>query len=430
MDDCVYRGSFLAHFTIGSDGTGEVVIETGRISPAGEIPVQLMDGLVLRVDFARPDTLIGIDIDLGAPAERGKIWTIPSRIIPMLSSLFGVDAVNRVVDLIKEGRDGELRLGNSARRGDDNHWEQGQAAALGEAVHLLDIANDPDELLGVRAVAAFESVRYGAEIWHDLIENEIHRLAIEAIEGIRNAESSDTSGLTDLDADLTELMSIDRKIAMLSAEVVSEWRRPLPVELEAFRARVLKLLETRSSEPRPRARSRRSDVEQPRVTAGTGTLIRVECVSPGRLRAVWNGKPRGRFARVLDRRDQSILAVAPTFEMDDLWMIEAVIPAQMDIGDVVVSDTNEPFPIGATSKVESVLEAFRLGQKATRLSMDRDIDREQVASAWEACMSAWQRLGDDRRAKEALVQTSYRRGSRSTPFAAYVRNLLVGHEFD
>jgi hypothetical protein len=427
MDDCVYRGSFLAHFTIGSDSVGEVVIETERVSPAGEIPVQLMDGLVLRVDFARPDTLVGIDIDFTGPTDTQNFWTIPSRMIPMPTSLIGGGAVKDLLTLVGTGRDGEQRLGSPVQRGDENQWARGQAAALGEAVHLLDIANDPEELLGVRVVAAFESVRYSSQTWHDLIENEINRLAIEAIERIRVADSQDDSGLNDLDGDLKELMSVDRKIALLSAEVISEWKRPLPIELENFRTRVLKLLETRSLTTRG---TRRDDVDHPQAVAGTGTLIRVERVSPGRLRAMWSGQPRGGYARVLNRKDQSILAVSPVFENDGVWSIEAVIPAHMDERDVLVSDTSEPFPIAASSQVEQVLVAFQLGKKATRLSMDQDIDRGQVAEAWEACMFAWQKLGDDRRAKEALVQTSYRRGSRRTPFAAYVRTLLLGHEFD
>jgi hypothetical protein len=430
MDERIYRDNLVARFTPGDDGSGDVSIESGRVSAAGELMVELVDGLILRLDFARPEILIGIDVEIPAPPTPDKSWTIPSSIIPMLASLIGYEATNQILKMVSSGADRTEEVMNSSRREQrDDRWG-GQAEALGEAVHLLDIANDPEELLGVRVVAAFESVRYGSEIWHDLIEDEIGRLAIDAIEKIRITDSMDDSGLTDLDSDLRELMSIDVKIAMLSAEVVSGWKRSLPIELENLRTRVLGLLESRPLTREPR-RHRRPEVdEQAHTSPSLGTLTRVECVSPGRLRATWNGRPRGKFARVLDRRDQSILAVAPVVEVEGGSFIEAVIPVTMDVGDVVVIGTDTPFPIAAASEIESVFEACQLGQKAVRLSLDDRVDRGRVAEAWQECRMAWETLGDIRRAKEAVVQMSYRRGSRRTPFAAYVRTVLVGHEFD
>ncbi|MFM7126014.1 MAG: hypothetical protein ACKOYO_04040, partial [Actinomycetota bacterium] len=196
MDDRIYGSELIAHFATDSEGSGELVIETGRVSAAGELLVHLMDGLVLRVDFARPETLIGIDVEITGPTDADRYWKIPSRMIPMLRSLIGTGAVKEVQRLVGGGENREMEIAGPRRRDEQDPWLRDQAAALGEAVHLLDIANDPEELLGVRVVAAFESVRYSAKIWHDRIENEINRLAIEAIERIRLADSQDDSGLS------------------------------------------------------------------------------------------------------------------------------------------------------------------------------------------------------------------------------------------
>lgn len=430
MDDHIYRDNLFARFTPGADGSGDLSIESGRVSAAGELVIELMDDLVLRLDFARPEVLISIDVEIPAPTNAGGKPKVSSRIIPMLASLIGFDATNQILKMVGEGTEQRKEVMKSSPRERLDDKARALAQALGEAVHLLDIANDSEELLGVRVVAAFESVRYGSQIWHDLIEYEIGRLAIEAIEGIRIADSMSDSGLMDLDSDLLELMSIDEKIAMLSAEVVSGWKRALPDDLEVLRERVLKLLASRPSTRPSLPRQRFDGGTQPQRPTVSGILTHVECVSPGRLRATWNGRPGGRFARVLDRRDQSILAVAPIFDVAGGSSMETVIPATMNVSDVIVIDTDTPFPITAASKVEAVFEACRLGRKAVRLSLDDRVGRDRVAEAWEQCRTAWERLGDFRRAKEAVVQMSYRRGARRTPFASYVRTRLLGHEFD
>ena len=78
---------------------------------------------------------------------------------------------------------------------------------------------------------------------------------------------------------------------------------------------------------------------------GSGSSIEVVVVSPGRLPAPWTERPEGEYARVLDRRDQSLLAVASVFETEDNWMIETVIPIDKGKSWILVTATDELFLI-------------------------------------------------------------------------------------
>jgi len=426
MGEGIYDDDLEAEIIEVGDGTLEVSITAGHPGSAGEVSIHLGHGLTLSVDFAEPQQLVGIHID---PPQTGLGRSLYiAQMLEILQTLVGPECAVEIESLLASRGVGKVVVrgeGGVVRSRDPYLRKNYAALQLGLAIHLVEIANDRGELLGVRLVAAFESLRQIEQVGNRLIAEIFEQLFVEAVESIRVANETDTWGFDDLEADMSELPTIDEKIAMLSEDLITFRDIKLPAQLVELRERVLGILRDRRNVSRGEAAqsmesailSDEESVENPPSLVET---------SPGRLELTWTRRPKGSSLRVLDRNDQVVLAVAPIRQSDSKWIAEAVYPMDLTVSGIFVGATDQPFPMAEGRALDRVLAAIRLGQEATARSIHRRGSRDESKSAWAACGRAWEELGDHQRAQQAFRYAEGQPFNRKRFFVDDVRDALEG----
>jgi hypothetical protein len=292
-------------------------------------------------------------------------------------------------------------------------------------MHLLEIANDPEELLGVRVIAAFEAMSEHRRTGHEIEDEIVASRAVTALDQIRMADAQGPSDYDDLAGDLEALPSIDVKISHMTLDLLRENRVGLPPSLQVFKERVQALLEERLSNLFRFRSEPAEQVEERKQKTATVIIEGLEEVRPGRLRAGWKTKPKGQHLRVLDRRDGSILAVAPIRQTDSGWVAEALFPMDLTLDRLEVHPTDNPFPLGEISPIDKILEAIELGRLAMSQMMGRDSMSGRHRETWSACATAWESLGDFKRAEQAREYAKGMPTNRATFHTDWVRRRLT-----
>lgn len=427
MSEAFYGEDLDAEVIENGDGSFEISIKAGLPGSAGEVSVFLGHGITLRVDFVEPQQLVGIHID-PPPTGLGRDLYI-AQMLEILQTLIGPECAVEIENLLAGSQEGNtvIRGEGGVVRSEDPYLRKNYAALqLGLAIHLVEIANDGDELLGVRLVAAFESLRQIQRLHNQLIAEIFEQLFVESVEAIRSADEADTWGFDDLEADMSELLSIDGKIAMLSEELIAFQNVKLPDQLVELRERVLEILRDRKDFGRS-GRSHRSEesVNESDDESFENAPSLVE-TNPGRIELTWSRRPKGSSLRVLDRNGHAILAVAPIRQRDSQWIAEAVYPMDLTLSGLLVGATEKPFPLVQGATLDRVLAAVRLGQEATARSFHRHRRRDEIESAWIACGRAWEELGDHQRAQQAYRYAEGHPINRNRFLVDDVRDALEG----
>jgi hypothetical protein len=426
MNEAIYGDDLDTEIIEVGDGSLEISISAGQPGSAGEVSIRLGHGLTLSVDFAEPQQLVGIHID-PLPEGLGRGLYI-AQMFEILQTLIGPECAVEIENLLASRQEGTavVRGEGGVVRSEDPYLRKNLAALqLGLAIHLVEIANDRGELLGVRLLAAFESLRQIERIGNRIMAEIFEQIFVESVESIRFANETDTWGFDDLDADMGELVSIDQKIAMLSEDLITFRDIKLPAQLVELRERVLGILRDRRNviqgetahDVESAILSDEESVENPPSLVET---------SPGRLELTWTRRPKGSSLRVLDRNDQVVLAVAPIRQSDSKWIAEAVYPMDLTVSGIFVGATDQPFPMAEGRVLDRVLAAIRLGQEATARSIHRRSSRDEIKSAWTACGRAWKELGDSQRAQQAFRYAEGQRHNRERFFVDDVRDALEG----
>lgn len=427
----------------GLSGRPGVHITGTTAGPAGEIVIDLLEGFVLAVDFARPDVLVSITID---------DWT-PSRDSGLLTELVGRDRSMRISEVVSEtgqrSNSRPLRLdgddvdpGSSLDRGRSNPGFAALVQNLGDLV-------DGGQPAILRLVAAGEAMEQVEVVAGGQLEMVIRRVVRDGVnDAVRRAERNGDDWL----ADLTELAERDRKLALSAARYISGIDTGIPpdevrrrTESPFRRGSTADRLEhgisayvaySQMSYP-DESRSPSWPFDNERKIAGMSPLSAMRLPEPrptvhifpaGRLRIRGEGTPDGAWLRVMDRHDMSVVAVVPVRFDDDEYEAMAVIPTAYTADDLIVETTHEPFPVRPTSSIGRVMEAIRLGREAATASADFRRESE-AAELWFRCAEAWNDLGDKQRAGRAggFARPNMRRGNnvtRRSPLVDRVRMAL------
>jgi hypothetical protein len=410
MNEYVYFDDLAARvFDLGDDRT-EISIEVAAPSVAGEVSLDLGHGVIVRADYVEPQNLLGIDVEF-TRSNAADAPSLPLEVIQLLESLIGSQCAAEIEAIV--GRISEELIpirghGAPVPSAQNDPLRNTSALELGNAMHLLSIANDSDELLGVRVVAAFEAMSSRWFPRDPTMGRIVLERVMEVLEEIRELDAQGPTITDDLAGDIQALPTIDEKIAMMTLDLVEHERFELPSQLRALRKRVHDLLQERMSEVwrNRRVTNEPSEVDRESKTVRVDfetpvTAEGIQEISPGRLIATWVDEPQGNSIRILDRRDGSILSVAPIRESESGWFAEAVFPADLKMAELDVSPTDRPFPISQSSSIDRVFEAIDLGRQAMNLTVQRMWRSVDVRSAWEACAHAWESLGDQQRADQA-----------------------------
>lgn len=427
MDEGIYWDDIDAELSVTGNGKLEVAIAAHPPGVAGEVAVELIRGVIVRVDFTEPQVLLGIDIDVRAGVRAGH--DLPLDLARVLESLVGARCAAEIEAVCKSGFEGSVSIrGVGARLPhiENNPLKNTRALALGEIAHLLDIANDGDELLGVRIVAAFEPVRRGWRLDDEFIMEKLSDSIGETLREIRLVHLSDRSGINDLEADFRELSLIDAKIASMAANIIGRDVKALAPEISSLCRTAIRILKQRMDERVDGDIQKNASFDTNlRFSERAGDPVVAEEV-PGRLKVTWSAQPDGKFLRLLSSQDQSIAAVAPIIEIDGTWEAKAVIPLDLQPSELLRDETNAPFPIAGQSAWDKVMHAIQLGRQAMRETIR---GREYAISAkdsWEGCAAAWAELGDHTRAEQARDYANGRFPNRQVLLADVVRNRLEG----
>lgn len=427
MAEYTYFDAFSVRITDLGNGVTEVLIEAEAPSVAGEVSLDCGHGVTVRADFAEPQKLLGIDIEF----SRSDVLSgerLPFEVVRLLESLVGSQSASEV-----EAVAGSFSETTIAIRGNggpvpidhDGLKKNLRSLALGNAMHLLEIANDPEELLGVRVIAAFEAMSERHRTGYRVEDEIVARRAVTALDRIRMADAQGPSDYEDLAGDLEALPSIDVKISHMTLDLLRENKVGLPPSLQIFKERVQALLQERLSNLFRERSDSAEHVEGEKQKTATVVNEGLEEVSPGRLRAGWKKKPEGSHLRVLDRGDGSILAVAPIRQTDSGWVAEALFPLDLTLDRLEVHPTDNPFPVGEISQIDKILGAIELG----RLAMSQMIGRDSISGShretWAACATAWESLGDLERAEQAGEYARGMNTNRAVFHTDWVRRRLT-----
>jgi hypothetical protein len=364
--------------------------EPAYSGPAGEVSLELAEGIWITIDFAESDP--GRVISLVVDADCRS---------PFLVSLFGEDRAIQIEETLGNTISVNLR----ARRGASIPLPPTlEAASFIEIAKMKSIAEDPavhDVARACAALEAIEEMRRASvkaprfdELTQDLLE-----LAVNSLEGEEQM--------------LVLLHDRLPKTAARFAGLCQRNRRSTP-ELDRYR----RLLEFGRQGDVDTSESFDLDSgwlsEQLVVPASawevTGPpeefddgsspkgapLSRIELSEGGLLEATSPIYQPDRWVRVLNSASLELLALAELRKQEDGSSIATALVAPGTSLNEIFCEIVESSRSIQGSSIERVGAAVRLGRRATRAE-----SINEAQSRWKVCAQAWEELGDQRRAQVA-----------------------------
>ena len=403
-DDAARRAEF--------DGD-RVVIDLTPHGPAGASTVELPGGDLVQVDHLDPSRLIGVESDLIDPTGS-----------PLLVALFGGDEVLRITDRYRpapphEAGDepaddvrGPGRTGGRAVQLDQD------AQRAGRLVVLADLASDPAADPLARTVAAAEFIgalepTAGGNLFLPVVPRMVERTLATARQ-----------------VDDDTLIALDRKLAFqiisalnpLFTAATTGRARSFLVELarriESMSQRgedEVRMVASMAPAPDPFAHDlwddemgapTFADAARDRVSRPTLRFVRH---SPSVLEVTAPRSDQPRWVRALRTDGLVTVALAP-LHLDGLMeTAELLIPPDTDTHDLdlqlVAADELHQL---SGAPADLVRRAVRAGRAAA--SAERYGDRFEAMQRWQMCADLWRRVGDDRRAGQAMDRGTSRGG--------------------
>lgn len=388
-----------------------VVIDVEAHGPAGASSVELPGGDVVQVDHVDPTRLVGVESDLVDPAGS-----------PLLVALFGGDGALRIVErdqLVDPGDvddGGELR-GPPRSPGRALQLDQ-DAQRLGRLVVLADLSSDPAADPLARVVAAGELVGgLDAVPGGDLFVASVPRLVEQSV-SVAQQVDDDT------------LLALDPKLAFQIISALNPLAGAAPTArarsfLVEFARRIESLSRRGDDEVRmvasmapsaapPRHELWDDELGVPQVAdAAIARLsppaLRFVRRSPSLLEVTAPRSNRPRWVRALRTDGLVSVALAP-LQLDGLMeSAELLVPPDTDTDDLdiqlVAADELHQL---AGAPADLVRRAVRAGRAAA--SAERYGDRFEAMQRWQLCADLWRRVGDDRRAIQAMDRGTSRGG--------------------
>jgi hypothetical protein len=355
--------------------------EPAYSGPAGEVSLELAEGIWITIDFAEgdPGQVVSLVIDADCRS-------------PFLVSLFGEDRAIQIEETL--GNSGPLNL--RALRGASIPLPPTlEAASFIEIAKMKSIAEDPAVHDVARASAALEAIE------------EMRRASVKAP---RFDEL--TQDLLELAANVLEseeqmlVLLHDRlpKTAARFAGLCQRNSRSTP-ELDRYR----QLLEFGGEI------SVDVEVDESFDDGSSGkrvSLSRIELSEGGLLEATSPTYQPDRWVRVLNSGSLELLALAELRKQADGSSVATALVAPGTSLNEIFCEIVESSRSIQGSSIERVGAAVRLGRRATRAESNIE-----ARSRWTLCAEAWEELGDGRRAR---IAQRYAESWRRDPFALTV----------
>lgn len=394
-----------------------VVVDVAPHGPAGVSSVDLPHGGLLQVDHLDPTRLVSVESDLIEPGGS-----------PLLVALFGGDGALRIADRDQPadlpGADDDVEEPRNwgRTRGRAVQLDQ-NAQRAGRLVVLSDLAGDPAADPLARVVAAAELIggldaTPGSDLFIPVVPHMVDRAVAAASQ-------------VDDDA----LVALDRKLGFQIAAAL----RPLVAAAPTGRVRSLlfQLVERIEQLAGSGGHDRRvvasmapfepdylelpldedlledemgsptfADAARDRVSAPAIRFVRR---SPSLLEVTAPRSDQPRWVRALRTDGLVAVALAPLHRDGLMESAELLVPPDTDTDDLglqlVAADELHQL---AGAPADLVRRAVRAGRAAT--SAERHGDRFEAMQRWERCSALWRRVGDDRRARQAMDRGTSRGG--------------------
>lgn len=382
--------------------------------PAGVSAVELSDGSVWEVDHARPELLVGLDVDGTADPSRSRL----------LVAAFGGDGVLFVSDgAAASGSEDPVGVSPWESRGVRTGPAERSAAQAGRLVLLADLADDEalDPLARIAAAVelatAVDRGGPGADLLAPLVG-----AGLDAADHL--AEHVDDPTLHWLDPKLrARLMALIRGApgspggaghpggagrTGAGRDGLEELARRLDpgrsagVELLAAELNTVADSESFAAEAFPMRAPVPAAAQAPTAAPGGSSVpdgVDVTRTDPGRVVVTVMRSDRPRWVRVA-RADGLVLLAQSRLHRDGLVdRADVVVPDHVDTADLVVSVVDADDLSHPTGPLEAVRAAVRAGRHAARAS--RLGDRVEHVERWERCAQLWEAAGDLDRADRA-----------------------------
>jgi hypothetical protein len=380
--------------------------EPAYSGPAGEVSLELAEGIWITVDFAEgdPGRVVSLVIDAGCRS-------------PFLVSLFGEDRAIQIEETL--GNTISVNLG--ARRGASIPLPPTvEAASFIEIAKMKSIAEDPAVHDVARACAALEAVeemrrasvkapRFD-ELTQDLLE-----LAVNSLEGEEQMlvllhdrllkTAARFAGLCQRNSRSTPELDRYRRLLEFGREDDVDARESFALDSERLSEEWVVPASagetTGSPEEFDDGSSRKRE-----------SLSRIELSEGGLLEATSPIYQPDRWVRVLNSASLELLAIAELRKQEDGSSIAtALVAPGTSLNQTFCEILEGPRPIQRSS-LERVAAAVRLGRRATRAE-----SISEARSRWTVCAEAWAELGDELRAR---IAQRYAEAWRRDPFALTV----------
>lgn len=380
--------------------------EPAYSGPAGEVSLELAEGIWITIDFAEsvPGRVISVVIDADCRS-------------PFLVSLFGENRAIQIEETL--GRDSEVTL--RALRGASIPLPPTlEAASFIEIAKMKSIAEDPTVHDVARACAALEAIeemrrasvkapRFD-ELTQDLLE-----LAVNLLDGeeqmlvlLRNRSlktAARFAGLCQRNSRSTPELDRYRRLLEFGREGGNQASESFDLDSKRPSYQLVAPVNaskvTRSPEEFDGGSSRKRE-----------SLSRIELSEGGLLEAASPTYQPDRWVRVLNSASLELLALAELRKQEDGSSIAtALVAPGTSLNEIFCEILDGPRQIQRSS-LERVGAAVRLGRRATRA---KSISEAQ--SRWKVCAEAWAELGDGLRAR---IAQRYAESSRRDPFARTV----------
>lgn len=397
-----------------------LVVDLDPYGPAGASSVELPGGDVVQVDHLDPARLVGAEVD-GEDAGGS----------PLLVALFGGDGALLVAERAQSGRSPQRPRTSGRRRENGPSISRRRAMPLdlaaqraGRLVGLADLVTDPavDPLARVAAAAEFVG-SLEATPGGDLFVPIVPRLVDGAVDA---ASEVDDDTVASLDPELAGRLGAALRALLAAGSTVTG---SVSVAMTPV-VRLAELLEAHRRHGDAQILSAMSPAEQPfdrlahayadewamddlqladaPVRRSTPPISFVRR-SPSILEVTAPRVHESQWLRVLRTDGLVALATAPLRPDGLVLSAELVVPPDTgtrDLGLQLVAPDELQAMSGAPTDL--VRRAVRAGRAAT--SAERSGDRSSAFERWRRCAALWSRLGDDRRARQAMERGTSRGG--------------------
>lgn len=402
-DDAARRAEF--------DGD-RVVIDLRPHGPAGASTVELPGGDVVQVDHLDPSRLVGVESELIDPTGS-----------PLLVALFGGDEALRITDRGHRAPPQEARddpaddvLGRGRTGGRAVQLDQ-DAQRAGRLVVLADLAADPAVDPLARTVAAAEFIgalepTAGGSLFLPVVPRLVERT-------LATARQVDDDTLVALDRKLAFriISALNPLFTAATTGRVRSFLVELARRIESLSQRddEVRMVASMAPAPDPFAHDlwddemgapTFADAARDRVSRPTLRFVRH---SPSLLEVTAPRSDQPRWVRALRTDGLVTVALAP-LHLDGLMeTAELLIPPDTDTHDLdlqlVAADELHQL---SGAPADLVRRAVRAGRAAA--SAERYGDRFEAMQRWQLCADLWRRVGDDRRAGQAMDRGTSRGG--------------------